>query len=248
MFNGRKPEKNSIEPIYHQLFVILKDSIDKEEIKSGDFLPSERNLCEMFDVSRITIRKALDELENISYVKRQHGKRTKVMSKFDPIAWTELNDFSRDMILRGRNLKSIVIRSMFIKAPEKVQKILKLNEGEDVFLLERVRVVNNVKISFNISYLRDTSKTIYSEDYFDEDASIKKAWIAHGIEAEYVDETVEAKVPSERITELLDMDGETAILKRERITYDKNMRPIEFVTQSYNANYSKYYIEKGPVK
>lgn len=247
MLINQKVNKDSPVPIYHQVFLIIKELIDSNEVKEGDFLPSERDLCEILDVSRITIRKALYELENSGYIKIEHGKPTQVVKRFNPLVWTELNNFSRDMIIKGVNLTSIILASGYVTPSDKVKRMLNLEDDEKVYLLKRIRLAGDHKIALNISYLVDPHMNIYSREYFDENVSIKKIWAKNGIELSCCDETIEAKIPSKEIVNVLDLDGQTAVFQRERVTYGKDLEPIEYVIQIFNANYAKYYIEKGPV-
>lgn len=248
MIFNQNVDKDSPVPIYHQVFLVIKEMIDSNEIKEGDFLPSERDLCGIFDISRITVRKALDELEKSGYIKREHGRATQVVKRFNPLVWTELNNFSRDMLLKGVNLTSIILASAYITPTDKVKRVLRLEDDEKVFLLKRIRIANDHKIALNISYLVDSKLDIYSKECFDEHVSIKKIWEKHSIESSCCDETLEAKIPTKEIVDILDLDGKTAVFQRERVTYAKNLKPIEYVIQIYNANYAKYYIEKGPVR
>ncbi len=72
--SNKKTENSSVQPLYLQVFNSLKNSITDGEYKDGDQLPSERALCDKFNVSRISIRKALDMLEREGIVYSVHGK------------------------------------------------------------------------------------------------------------------------------------------------------------------------------
>ncbi len=71
-----KIDKTSRMPLYYQLMDIIIDMIDSGELVEDDQLPSERELCEIYDISRSTVRQAIQELEKEGYIYRVHGKGT----------------------------------------------------------------------------------------------------------------------------------------------------------------------------
>ena len=81
METTRSINKESRIPLYYQLIDILIEMIEKGYISENDQLPSERELCETYNVSRSTVRQAMQELEREGYVYREHGKGTFVSPK-----------------------------------------------------------------------------------------------------------------------------------------------------------------------
>ena len=67
---------NTEVPLYEQLFILLRRVIEYGELHPGDKLPSERDLAYRHGISRDTVRKAVDLLEQSGYVHRHHGKGT----------------------------------------------------------------------------------------------------------------------------------------------------------------------------
>lgn len=60
-------------PLHRQLFLVLRDEIDRGVLGPGDALPTEQALCDEFEVSRITVRRALADLADQGYIERRHG-------------------------------------------------------------------------------------------------------------------------------------------------------------------------------
>jgi DNA-binding LacI/PurR family transcriptional regulator len=71
-----KVQKKTVVPIYRQVMSYIRSDIEKKAFKPGDQLPSEPELAELYDVSRITIRKVLSLLSNEGLVERRKGKGT----------------------------------------------------------------------------------------------------------------------------------------------------------------------------
>jgi GntR family transcriptional regulator, arabinose operon transcriptional repressor len=59
----------------------LEEKIRAGKWKEGDYIPTEKEICKMYDVSRITTRRALDELQRMGYVNRQHGRGSQLISR-----------------------------------------------------------------------------------------------------------------------------------------------------------------------
>jgi len=75
------PDRNKAIPLFYQLQEILHDKIEEGSWQANMRLPSEKELCEMYNVSQITVRKALKQLEIEGIIKRIQGKGTFVEDK-----------------------------------------------------------------------------------------------------------------------------------------------------------------------
>lgn len=74
-------DKSSPLPIYYQIEEQLKKQIENGELKPNDSLPSEREFAERFEISRMTVRQAINNLVNDGYLYRQKGRGTFVSEK-----------------------------------------------------------------------------------------------------------------------------------------------------------------------
>src|SRR3954447_18057502 len=92
---------NSIStPLYDQLKQILKDAIGQGVYKSGEKLPNETELCDLYGVSRITVRRAIQDLADDGFLERKQGKgtfvtRTKITREL--VSIDGFTDFSKQM-------------------------------------------------------------------------------------------------------------------------------------------------------
>jgi GntR family transcriptional regulator len=77
-------DKQLAVPLYHQLQGVLKTEIESGKWRPGEQIPTESRLAEDFGVSKITVRQALQELVDLGYIRREHGRGTFVSQrKFD---------------------------------------------------------------------------------------------------------------------------------------------------------------------
>lgn len=129
------------QPLYAQLTSILKNRILSRQWEPGFKLPSERELCEQFNVSRITVRKALNDLAVQNLVHSVPGKGTFVLlpQMRDPLR--PLSGFTEDMSRRGYIPYSRVLRADILPANQAVAEKLRISLGAEVIHLERLRMV-----------------------------------------------------------------------------------------------------------
>ena len=76
--------KASPTPLYHQLYTVLKTMVIDGTLELGARMPTDEQLAELFAVSRITAKRAMDELANENLVQRRRGKGTHVIYRYSP--------------------------------------------------------------------------------------------------------------------------------------------------------------------
>jgi GntR family transcriptional regulator len=140
------------------LHIRVKESII-QLIKEGEYppdsqLPTEAEFCEKYGVSRTTVRTALQQLTAEGYVYRKRGSGTFVSSnKVKQVLTTTIERFSDQISMQGKKPAIKVINLEVVPADDYLMNLLKLNEGEPVNMLERIRYVNDEPIQYEIAYL-----------------------------------------------------------------------------------------------
>lgn len=129
------------QPLYAQLTAILKNQILSGRWEPGHKLPSERELCEQYNVSRITVRKALNDLAVQNLIHSVPGKGTFVSLPQLREPLRPLSSFTEDMKRRGYLPYSRVIKAEILHADQAVAQKLKVPQGTEVIHLERLRMV-----------------------------------------------------------------------------------------------------------
>jgi GntR family transcriptional regulator len=134
--------KKSPVPLYYQLKQVIL-----ERIKSGEWLPnmpisSERELSEIFEVSRMTVRQAINELENEGILYRERGRGTFVSPP--RIEQSDVMSFTEAAVNRGLKA-STVVKKFDIKVPDvNILNSLELNENEEVYYVRRFRMITTL--------------------------------------------------------------------------------------------------------
>lgn len=145
-------DKNLKTPLYLQLVNILIEKIERN-MEEHEQILSEREICDIYDVSRTTVRQALDHLEKEGYIYKVHGKGTFVSPKRLNQDLSSFYSFTEEMKKLGKKPNSEVIAFEIVNVDEKISRIFKLNSDELVYKITRVRKDDDIPMMYEITYL-----------------------------------------------------------------------------------------------
>lgn len=147
--------KNNPLPLYQQLFESLYIVIVDKSLDPGSFFATESLLQKETQMSRATIRRALEELVRKKYLIRITGKGTYVSISFpdDHTVLPHLKSLSQELVERGMEPGSILLQTKQIKPTEKIAKKLKMKSTDLVLFTERIRTGNGIPILHLCSYI-----------------------------------------------------------------------------------------------
>lgn len=152
--NVREVNRQSDLPLYKQIMDIIQEEIDKKILLPGEQLTPEIELAQHFNVSRMTIRQAINELVRLRVLTRKRGFGTFVLAQRTQrtLRPNIITGFYSDFASQNRKLTSNVVRRRLIEVPEDMADILKVSPGEIVCNILRVRYCDNVPIVIDDSY------------------------------------------------------------------------------------------------
>jgi len=133
-------------PLYQQLQRALRQAIETRVLGPDDALPPERDLAAEFNVSRITVRKAIDGLVNEGLLVRRQGSGTFVRARVEK-NFSKLTSFSEDMRARGRNPRSVWLRRAAGTVTPEEALTLRASPGTPVFRFHRIRFADDVPMA-----------------------------------------------------------------------------------------------------
>ena len=139
--------------LYARVETVLAGEIADGDLKVGDQLPTEDSLIARFGVSRITVRRAIQNLVSRRLVEIRRGKGTFVAAPKITQDLKELSGFVEDMHALGRKPTARVIGKETVNASATVARQLALTTGERVVRIRRVRLADGVPLSFDETYL-----------------------------------------------------------------------------------------------
>lgn len=229
-------------PLYYQIKDILKKSIENEEYLKGDTLPSELELQEMFNVSRITVRQAINDLANEGYVSRTRGKGTTVIFNKIEEPLTRIMSFTEEMRIRGLEVSTKFAKINIVESNKIIAKNLNILEGQEVYKIERLRYVNGQPMVFFITYLSKNLNLPLAEDEYT--GSLYELLVkTNNISISKVREYFEAVSTDERLSGYLEVELGSPALKRTRISFDSNGNNLEYSVCYYRADKYRYMVE-----
>lgn len=235
-------DRQSVMPLYHQAKQLILQMIERGELKRGKRLPTERELCERFEVSRITIRKAIEELVKDGVLYKERGKGTFVAHTKIQQGLLQLMSFTEEMETQGFNVHSRVLGSKSMPANRKVAEYLGLDEGAQVLKVTRLRFVNREPVAFNISYFPNKlCKQLMEEDLSGSIYRLLEEKLGFALHKAV--ETLEIVSVNGPIARLLNVPQDSPALLIERVTYIKGNKPIEYVKSLFRGDKSRFYVE-----
>lgn len=232
--------KDSPVPLYYQIENILLKWIT-QHLKPGDLLPTEKELCEAFGVSRIVIRQALSELANRSMIRRKRGVGTVVIKpKIDEYLVSKLTGFYADMKSQGFEPVTKLLSKNLIKANELLAYYLGLDVGEKVFEIRRLRFVRDEPILIVINYIPEK----FCPELLDEDLERQSLYeileSKFKIELVWGERTIEAISAGPDDSKLLQVKRGAPLIFLRSITYTHNNVPIEYYEAKHRADRTRF--------
>ena len=150
--------------LYSRVETVLASEIIDGGLRVGDQLPTEDDLIARFEVSRITVRRAIQNLVSRGLVEIRRGKGTFVAAPKITQELAELSGFVEDMHALGRKPTARVTGKEIVTADATVASQLALTRGERVVRIRRVRLADGIPLSFDETFLPlDLGKKIIAE-------------------------------------------------------------------------------------
>ena len=230
-------------PIYIQIHNDIKRAIEAGKWAVGDRIPSERELSRNFDVSRMTLRQAIQTLVDEGFVERQVGAGTYVANQKVQEKMSGVTSFTDLMLTQGKQPTSKTISYHVMNPSLSEAEKLKLNEDDQVLRMERIRYGDDVPICFEVATVPEklvdglSKKEVTSSLYR---ALEDKKQLSPG----KAQQTVSAMSASERIAEYLSIKRGDAILRLRQVTYLQDGTPFEYVRTQYVGERFEFYLEK----
>jgi GntR family transcriptional regulator len=234
-------DKSSRTPLYLQLMNILIKKIEKDYEENEQIL-SEREICDKYDVSRTTVRQAMDELEKEGYIYKVHGKGTFVSPKKLNQDLISFYSFTEEMKKIGKNPSSEVTGFEIIQASDKIASKFKMESGDLLFKISRIRKADNIHMIYETTYLPfNRFKELVKEDLVEKpmyDVLIKK----FNVKLTSAEEIFQPILTNKLESIYLGIKEGNPSLRIERITYE-NKDVIEYTVSVARGDKFKYRVK-----
>ena len=231
-------------------FIVKNDIINLIEdgtYKEDTLVPSERELMELYEVSRITIRRALDELSNAGYLYKVHGKGTFVKGDRHTQNLFSIVSCTEDIKSMGMTPSRLVVKKGVKPASNRKRIKLNLNTKDKVFNLGRVYYADKEPVNYTNTHLPyKYFKGIEMND-FSRSSLYNILEKEYGVKITTATRAVEAVSSNEEVSEYLDIPIGTPLILFSTVTYGVvNGRevPIEYFDCYYHTAQFKFYINQ----
>lgn len=231
--------------LYKKVMLDLRSRIDSEEFPIGVNLPTEKELMAHYAVSRITIRKAIDELVSLGLVEKRQGAGTTVIGKTLVSSMLTLRS-TKEYLTDSIKLEYKICEFSLIDPDEELAGILNIGKDEKVYFIRRFKQVNGVtsvyEDSYMPAYLYPKMNVMSLEGskyrYLEEDLGFE-------IDGAYQD--FEAIMPDAHMCETLKIDPDTPLLRVLSVGVLKDGRIFEYtkITSKPETISYKHYLKRG---
>lgn len=228
-------DKTASLPIYRQVIHALWDRLQRQDLRPGQRAPSERELAELYGISRMTARGALRELIRDGVLYTVPGKGTFVSWPKMQQPLNRLTSFTEDMRARGLEPGTRIVSQGIVSASDHVAERLGLPAEAPVVSIRRLRLANEEPMSVETVHLEARRfKALLRYDLAR--CSLYDVLAELGVTLAWADQWIEATVARMRESRLLGVSRNSALLRIERTSYDAADQPLEFVTSLYRAD------------
>ncbi|WP_321344629.1 GntR family transcriptional regulator [Breoghania sp.] len=227
-------------PLYHQIFLILRNRIYGGEIAPGNLVPGEQDLAVEFNVSRITAKRALNELAEAGLVVRERGRGTRVIHRPPaPAVASSIEGWLENVTLMGSATQARVLEFDHVPANEDVAHALEIAPGEDVQHAVRVRWLDGEPMSYLTTYVPGDIGRQFGREDLDAQPLLRLLEGA-GIEVASARQQVSAVVADTAVANALSIQAGSPLLEVLRVVRDVSGRPVEYLRVLYRPDVYRF--------
>ncbi|MBE6083102.1 MULTISPECIES: GntR family transcriptional regulator [Tissierellales] len=236
----KKIDKNSPIPKYYQLREILREMIENEELKPGEIISGEMELCKFHGISRMTVRKAIQDLVNEGMLYREQGKGTFVSYPKQKKNISQLLSFTEEMKSKGYNVTNRLLYFNKEIPEKKISKIFHMKKGEMIYVIKRIRFAGKEPIALEISYLPEKNFPNLSREESEKNSLYYLFENKYGIKLKYGTQTVEPVILTPYEADLFNVNENMLGLLFKRTTYSDDDTIVEYTKSIYRCDIYKY--------
>ena len=237
--------KESPSPLYFQLYSLLKALILNGTLAHNQRMPTEEQLARTFSVSRITAKRAMDELANESLVERRRGKGTHIIYRYSPKpVKAPLTGMLEEIESMARNSSARVLECKMMQPPRDIREELELEPGDTALHLVRVREREGRDFGYYVSWTAGV-KPPRSRKIFENTPRITY-FRDHGLVLTHVTQTISAVAASPEVARELQVPEGSPLLSLIRRSYNHEQEREhlrDYLQVLYNPQHFQYKMD-----
>ncbi|WP_163933511.1 GntR family transcriptional regulator [Paraferrimonas sp. SM1919] len=229
-------------PLYHQVYLFLKEKIQLGDIGHGEKMPTEHEISEAFAVSRITAKRAMDELAEEGYIKRQRGRGSHVtfQNRTEQVK-APLSGLLESLQTMGQatQVRSITFAKKI--PPIDIAKRFNLGEGEMLYQSVRCRLADGIPFGYYVSWTRDIGEQYNEQNILS--MPRLKLFRQIGLRLDKVEQSVSATLSNVDTGLQLDIPAGKPLLVLDRSMYDADGVLVDHLYALYRPDQYQFEME-----
>ena len=228
--------------LHRQLFLVLRDQIARGAYVQGDVIPPEDALCEKFGVSRITVRRAITDLEQLGIVEKRQGRGTYVRAVPRPLRTHATLGLLDSLTKAARETEVRVLRVEVLAVPPAVGAALGLADGEFAVHAVRLRSAGSTPLMVTDAWVPErvgrkvTAAALQKHALFE-------ILMNEGVKFGRVVQEVTAVSADPELASLLQVDIGSPLLRMLRILYDRRKLPVQHLVIHVTSERSRILMD-----
>jgi len=224
-------------PLYVQLADLLRQEVERGVLRRGEPIPTEAELCRLYEISRATVRQALGLLVDEGLIVRRRG-RASFVAPVPPAAYavTELRGFLETLVAQGLAPRAELLRFEMVSAGDDVTRRLELIEGARALHFERLILVEEMPMLLDSGYIPEDLALGLTPAQLGEGPIYRLLESSTGAVIAGVRQTIGATAADVRESELLQVEAGAPLLRVTRLAYVMRGRPLFYGVGRFRAD------------
>ena len=219
----KRLQNESSSPLYHQLMQRIADDIEKGNYPVGSRIPPEHELEKTYEVSRVTVRRALAELTAEGLLERKQGKGTFVSTPRISQDLKSIHSFHDSCKKNGVRAGTRVIHVTEIEADATDIADLNLREGDRVVETLRVRSADGEPVALEKNHFSTVYSYLENENL---NGSLYNVLRDYGVEPKQATHDISMTFATEAQAKLLNIETGSPLMRLKEVVYDQKGRPL----------------------
>ena len=226
------------------IYILIKNDIEnkiQEGIYNpGDKIPSERELCDIYNTSRMTVRQAVNELVKIGLIKREKGRGSFVSSP--QFLQKNIRSFTHTLREQGYEPSTELIEFSTVHNIKYISQELGEDKEQKLYKIKRLRLANNIPIALETIYI-PTYRCIDLKDFELKNSFYEMLETRYGFSVEKISCNMEAVISSRQLMRCFNIQNPMTLLKVESVNYTTKGEKLFYEESYYYSKVYKYHVD-----
>lgn len=233
---------DSNKPLYLQVEAAIRNAILTKKYNPGEKLPTEVELSDLYQVSKITIRKAMEKLSNDGLVQRVQGKGTFVSYRKDKVTLNQIQGFDKSLASRGHTSKHKILNASYLSASEEIAEKLHLSANAPVIYIERLIWEDDIPIGIDRLYVAEQRFPDIITKLTPDTSLYQILEQDYHITSDHSILEINGTVADNETASLLECSVGDPLFYIEKISYEENNTPIHFSMTTVRCDSITYVV------